>query len=266
MRPLSLALLLGCGSGETDSHHYAEALDENDVDRAISHCLAIEDLELSEECIVGVVRNHSQGDYACAQLKDPRWAGECWFSVAEAQAPDRWSALESCARAGPYLQECLYHLWTAELSQLLEYATDIAQVIPEGREIVDFWAGADHLLENPRTQLWNDFWFFAIRHHGPANMEWCEDLEPALTSDCHHGLKSGVQRSLVDFLEDPSTPPGEANRACRSGTFDPSILAPIALNQAELVTAADQTIERACALARGESIQRWNPIFRELNP
>jgi hypothetical protein len=245
---------------------YSQALQATEGSRAIELCLEIEDPGLSEECISGSVRLHPGQAAACEGIEDPRWAGECWFSVAESQAPDRWAALDSCAKAGPYLQECLYHLWTTELSQLLEQAPSIEEAMAPGIEIVEFWSGAEHLVMDPRTQLWNDFWFFAIRHHGPADSTWCEELNPSIQLRCTDGLKAGVQRTLVDVLEDPSTPDGEADRACRSGSFSPSLLETITLNEADLIDAASEATGLACALAQGEPIPRWNPVFRELSP
>jgi hypothetical protein len=261
-----LVLMIACSGGPSDAELYAEALQASSGEASIELCRSIEERSLSEECISGSVRLYPGSAAACDGIEDPRWAGECWFSVAESQAPDRWTALESCAKAGPYLHECLYHLWTAELSQLLERSPSIELAMASGIEIVDFWSGAEHLVEDPGTQLWQDFWFFAIRHHGPADLGWCEHMDPSLQTPCQDGLRAGVQRSLVDFLEDPGTPESEADRACRSAGFSEDLLERICLDQADLREAARSAAGLACALAKGEPIRRWNPVFREQGP
>jgi len=257
---------LACNENETDAQRFARAMETSDGDDAIDHCATIHDAVLREECIAGTVRRHPSQASACRDLEDPRWAGECWFSVAEALAPKRWEALDACALAGPYLQECLYHLWTAELSHALAASTSAPEAVPVATEIVEFWSSVDHLVLEPETQLWRDFWYFAIRHHGPADLAWCESLEPGLDTTCRDGLKAGVQRALIDLLESPSTPQGEAERACRSGVFDATLLESVAMNQPDLRQEIDRAAELSCLLVNGQPLPRWNPTFHELTP
>ena len=259
-------LILACNGSSSDAQRFAQALEAPDGAQALGYCAEIREDALREECVAGAVRLHPSEAAACLDLHDPRWAGECHFSVAEALAPERWEALEACAQAGPYLQECLYHLWTSELSHLLEASHSAPEAVPTAIEIVAFWSSADHLVSEPETQLWRDFWYFAIRHHGPADLAWCSELGADLETHCRSGLEAGVQRALVDLLENPSTPEEATERACRSGAFDPSLLDAVARDQPPLRASADRAAELACMRAAGEPIPRWNPTFRELRP
>jgi hypothetical protein len=241
-----------------------------------------------EECVAAVVRAHSGAaapagapravaqdlSGACDDLSDPRWRGECHFAVAEqrASAGDRHGALEACAQAGPFYDECLYHAWTLELQALASRAParEAAARLPDARDAIAFWSGLQTIGQDPRRQIEADWWFFAHARNRPARSAACDALQDgAERAGCVDGTQLYLRRSVVDGLRTD----GNRERACRGGPE----AARAALGELyvrpdpELDAVFEAAVAEACAPpappadARDAPAQRqrpWNPTFR----
>jgi hypothetical protein len=271
--PLSwLALLVGC-EPPPDPVLLATALAAAEPLEALTTCERIGATTIADECRASVVRQRNdlsdqQAGQACRATLDRRWAGECWFTLAErwGAAGDRQSALGACGRAESYYNECLYHLWTGELSRAAALAPDIDGALVAGREIVAFWSGIQTIGPTPEAQLWADFWYFAHLQHRPADVAVCERVPVEERDSCLAGSRSFVRRAVLGGVLTPGGPPDLLDRICRTGQipaiYTDGLVAAGSPLQAEL----DQLPDQLCAAAGGANIPRGNPVFSRRQP
>lgn len=268
-----LSLLLGCAA-PPDARLLAEALSPAlPVPAALLRCDSIASPATADECRAGVVRGRAAEDdaqaaAACARTEDPRWSGECWFTLAEARIAraERWPALEACGRAGPFYDECLYHLWSAEMSENARQAPDAVSAALRGQPLVDFWSGLQTLAGDPAEQVTGDLWFFAWNEHRPADLEACDSLEEPVAGRCRKHTATFVLRALLGELLSPSAPAGILDRTCRSGQVPDAALSGLFRPHPDLDAQVARAAELACRADRGEPVRRWNPVFQARRP
>jgi len=283
-----LAVLLACAPTTSPAEAMARALSpETPASDALDACAQAGPSR--EECVAAVVRAHtathtpdSDGyirgsagpdlSAACDGLSDPRWRGECHFAWAEhrAAAGDRKGALEVCAEAGPFYDECLYHAWTLELQLLAARppAREASARLPDARDAIAFWSGLQTIGPDPRRQIEADWWFFAHARNRPARLAGCNALEETAEREaCVEGTRLYLRRSVVEGLRT------DANRAraCRGGPEAArSSLGELYVRpDPELDAVFEAAVAEACAPtsvpADRESARRqrpWNPTFR----
>lgn len=271
--PLSwVALLAGC-SAPPDAALLAAALAAPTPAAAIGACGRIGAATMGDECRATIVRQRTdlddgQAAATCRATQDRRWAGECWFTLAErwGEGGDRQRALAACGRAEGYYDECLYHLWTGELSRAAAAAADIDGALVAGREIVVFWSGLQTIGPTPDAQLWADFWYFAHLQHRPADLAVCERVPAAERDTCLAGARSFVQRAVLGGVLTPGAPPDLLDRICRTGQIPPIYTDGLIAVGSPLQAEIDALPGRICAAANGEAIPRGNPIFSRRQP
>jgi hypothetical protein len=280
---LLLGALVGCAR-PTPAAAYARAVaPSTPFDEAVALCGDAG--PSAEECVAVVVRAHADApgaDEACDALREARWRGECHFSLAERRAADgdRWAALRSCASAGPYYDECLYHAWTLELQHIAAAGEPrgAAARLPDARDAIAFWSevqtvggsalpmgargpsGSANQPDGAPAQIEHDWWFFAHARNRPARRADCASLEQAPEREgCERGTRLFVRRSVVEGLARDA---GRA-RVCRGGADAArDVLGALyASPDAELDAVYEAAVAEACAAAL-HGARPWNPSFR----
>ena len=271
--PLSWAVLLfGCAPA-SDPVLLATALSTADPQAAVAACDQIGAATMADECRATIVRQRSDFSEAlaadtCAATHDQRWAGECWFTLAErwGETGDRQRALAACGRAEGYYDECLYHLWTGELSRAAAAAVDVEAALVAGREIVGFWSGLQTIGPAPEAQLWSDFWYFAFLQHKPADLAVCARLPAADQETCAAGARGFVQRAVLGALLTPGVPPELLDRVCRTGELPAIYTEGLVSAESPLQDELRALPAVVCAAANGAAIPRGNPVFSRRQP
>jgi hypothetical protein len=264
---------IGC-AGPPDAALLAQALAPGVVATvALQTCDAISQGAVGDECRASVVRAHPElddaaADAACGGISDPRWEGECWFGLAERRSArdHRHAALEACGRAGPFYDECLYHLWTAELSAVADAAPDAVGAVEPAREIVEFWSGLQTIGGDPTVQLWGDLWFFAWNEHRPADLAVCEKLELLDASRCKTHTKNFIVRAILGELMAPGAPTGLLDRTCRAQQIPASIRDGLFVAHPDLDAQEVEAARLSCDAAAGRPVRRYNPVFQARLP
>ncbi len=279
---LFILLLLGsCGTVPGDRDLYIRALDENTSDQqALDACQSISHQKEAGECLASVVRQRESlaGD-ACRLIQDPSWRQECHFLVAERLAASgrRWDALVSCGRAGRFLDECLYHVWTRELQELVKLdwnrQTDedtddrnaewarLPGLVRQASQVVDYFGQVETTGPNQEERVWGDFWYFYWLHHRPPDLRACTWLVPRNRVRCQRDTALFVQRLVTDRLVAVSRDGDLLDRSCRAGQLPPSLLENLATDEPLLVEAAETARERICTKGT-DFIRPWNPMFQ----
>jgi hypothetical protein len=294
-----LAVLLACAPTTSPAEAMARALSpETPPSEALDACAQAGPSH--EECVAAVVRARSGAartepdgsaegsaipadaspalapdlSAACSELSDPRWRGECHFAVAErrAAAGNRQGAIEACAQAGPFYDECLYHAWTLELQSLASRppAREASARLPDARDAIACWCGLQTIGPDARRQIEADWWFFAHARNRPARLAACDALEdPAEREGCAGGTRLYLRRSVVDGLRTD----GHRARACRGGPEaaraalgelyvrpDPDLDAVFNAAVAEACATPAAPVDPADAHTQRQ--RPWNPTFR----
>lgn len=270
-------LLWGC-TAPPDAALLAEALGADHPEDALAACDRIGSAATADECRASVVQAHpaldgAAADQACHANRDPRWRGECFFTLAErrivgaAATPEgRLPALRACGEAGPFYDECLYHLWTAELSAVARAAPTAPDAVEPARPIVAYWSSLETIAGDPADQLWGDLWFFAWNEHRPADLGACAALPPADAAVCRTHTRAFVLRAILGELLAPGAPPGVLDRTCRAGSVEPDRIAGLFVAHADLDAQVAEAARLACDAAQGKPVRRYNPVFQARDP
>lgn len=89
------------------------------------------------DCMAWKARKQSEvGDLegaaaTCEGVSAPLWQSECWFMVSDASAARGQAALDLCARAGDFEEECLGHALGRSLEEALSLPGTEAQAYQE---------------------------------------------------------------------------------------------------------------------------------------
>ena len=251
---MSSACAFACGQAQPDAAHLARALTTLDL-RA---CAQIVDPQMAAECVAGVVRSDpSAPDDACAAIADPRWSGECWFTLAERRgaAGERQPALLGCAQAGPYYDECLFHLWTGELDVLAASSEELSAVLAAATPTIAFWSGAETVDGDVEVLLQDELVFRWMRLHRPVPAEACAADDDV----CLRGQRMFLVRSLAEDLLRAGTAPGWRDRVCRARTLDSRQTDGLIAGEVDWEPIIAEVLVIACDV---DGRRPWNPIFR----
>ena len=266
-------LLAGCDSARSPAAALAYALaSDTPADRALEACADAG--QAAEECVATVIRAHPDEDPdRCDTIKDARWRGECWFSVAEHRAASgsRWEALAACGKAGRFYDECLYHAWTLEFQGLAGSAGRAVDRMDAARPAFRFWSEIQTVGPDPRRQIEDDWWYFAHARNRPARLADCAALpDPHEADACARGTRQFVRRVVVEFLTRPGTPRDQADRVCRGGADDArAIIGDFYTSDADLDAVLRDALAEGCARAADPTNappRPWNPVFRARSP
>ena len=259
-----LAALHGCNASQADAWEAAVASTAPLAD-ALADCEATADR--ADACRTEVLRHRPNASVDdCHRIQSPKWRAECTFAAAErlARSHDRWGALAACGLAGRYYGECLYHVWTYDMQGSVRGAGRANDEIETGRSLVAYWGQLQTIAGDPTTQMWTDWWYFALNRNQPADLADCARLPPVDAARCERGTLSFVERAIASSLKESATDPRRKSRICRGGIEQ--------LEQAfpDLYRVDERLRERALAgRERGcsptgpgpESGRPWNPIF-----
>ncbi len=257
---------LACGGELDDRARYLAALDPaRSLDEAARLCAGFEEDRDADACLLARLDNSTQPAFAhCDALRAPHSRAECWFLGAErVAAEDRWTALEACGRAGPFMDECLYHCWTRELQALALAQRDLATALEAASDPTDYWSQLETAGPGQRERVWDDFWYLWWSHHPPASLQACEGLAPAHAERCERGTRTAVERSVDQAFRD-SAQASLLDRSCRSGQL-PSHLPDAMPWEPELQGAAQVALDRLCAHGL-DAPRPWNPVFQPRRP
>jgi len=272
--PRALALALAGCAAPPDAALLAEALGAADPQAALAACGRIGGATTADECRASVVQAHAaligpEADQACGSVRDSRWRGECFFTLAErrmagaAATPEgRLPALQACGEAGPFYDECLYHLWTGELSAVARAAPTAPAAVEPARPIVAYWSNLETIAGDPADQLWGDLWFFAWNEHRPADLQACGALAPPDAAACRTHTQAFVLRAILGELLAPGAPPGVLDRTCRSGSVEDDRVAGLFVPHPDLDAQVAEAARLACDAADGKAVRRYNPVFQ----
>jgi hypothetical protein len=246
--------VVACAPTRPDAAYLADALGNLDL----AACDRITDAAIADECVAGVVRaDPTAAPEACGAVRDPRWAGECWFTVAErlGAGGDRSGALAACAQAGPFYDECLFHLWTAELDALTSGSDDLSAVIAEGAPVIEFWSGVQTVEGDVEALLQDELVFRWMRLHRPVPMDAC----PVADEVCLRGHQMFLVRSLAEDLLRAGTAPGRRDRVCRQGVIEPAAVDGLTQSDVDWEPVLAEVLAIAC---EPDARRPWNPVFR----
>jgi hypothetical protein len=228
--------------------------------------------DAADRCVVGAVRAHPGADAeACARVHDTRLRAECHFSRAEsrARAGDRWGAVEACARAAGYHDECLYHAWSLELQHVAETHPDTPGAWGALQEPLAWWGGIQTIGPEPARVLTHDAWYFlgvvAQARGTPLGWSTCEALAPADRAGCREGIASYVARAAREGLR--RAPEDVRDPLCRR--IETEAAAALSARGALGVAWADapgletifqESLRAGCQEPDGP--RPWNPVFQ----
>ncbi len=228
--------------------------------------------EAADTCVVGAVRAHGDADAdACERARDPRLRAECHFSRAEARARggDRWGAVEACARAGAYGDECLYHAWSLELQHVAEAHPDTARAWTAMQEPLAWWGGLQTVGPDAATLIARDAWYFlgvvAQARGTPVGWTTCEAVAPEHRAVCRDGIAGYVSRAAREGLRRASEEVRDP--LCRRAESDPdaAVAARAALGVAwlaapDLRALYEEAVREECRTP--DAPRPWNPVFQ----
>lgn len=106
-------LLMACQT-EAPARLLIRALQAADAGQssAWGQCLQVPRGRGQGMCLVEASRTQADRAAACDAIADDRWRSECWFVYAEELwAEEDPAAVDACAQAGRYAEDCVAHLW-----------------------------------------------------------------------------------------------------------------------------------------------------------
>ncbi len=257
--PLTL-LLLACGPDVPDAQRLADALGAPDAGAALAACDGIRDPTVGSECVASVVQARTDApDAACADATDPRWAGECWFTVAERRitAHDRGAALAACGRSGPFYDECLFHLWSAELDAHASASASLEGALTAAQDTLAFWAQVETVEGDVRPLLEAELGFRWATRHRPVPETTCVTAPDAVRAACEAALTQFPVRAVVEDLVRAGAAPGRLDRVCRARALPEGAFEGLMVADFDRAAAAAEAVEIA-----GSGRRPWNPVFR----
>ncbi len=206
----------------------------------------------------------------CLGIQGAEWRAECFFSIAErlAKAQDRFGTLATCAGAGGYYHECLYHGWTYELQATITGGGRATTQVDKAREAIAFWSQVQTVQGDPLAQVWHDWWYFALNRNRPADLADCATLGDAVDRQyCESGTRMFVTRAITEVIQRPRTPPQLKARMCRGGYEAVAEVRPnLYVAHPDLDALTLPAIQNACVSARGSGTVPWSPIFIDRRP
>jgi hypothetical protein len=237
---------------------------------AASLALCNEAGEQAAECAAAVVRERPEASGAdCESIPAGGWRAECFFSIAErqARAGDRWGSLRTCAGAGGYHHECLYHGWTFELQSTIRGGGRAIEQLDAARDAIAFWSQLQTVAGDPAERIWHDWWYFALNRNRPADLADCARLVGDERRYCEGGTRQFLQRAITEVIQRPRTPPQLKARMCRGGYAVVAEVRPnLFVAHPELDALTLPAIQAACTQDRGEGNVPWGPIFLDRRP
>lgn len=259
-------ILLACTPSQADAWSAALAPGIA-IPEAMSRCDATGDR--AEACRAEVIRAHPEAEvHDCGAIHSAKWRAECSFAVAEkhARKHERWAALAACGQAGSYYAECLYHAWTYEMQGAVHGGGRANDEIETGRRIVAWWGQLQTIAGSADAQIWNDWWYFALKRNPPAALADCAQLAPADAEVCERATLAFAERAVATAFTDSPIAPRQKSRACRGGVEDLEATFPnLYVPDERMRERALAGRERGCT-PKGAGIETgrpWNPIFLE---
>ncbi|MBM4391417.1 MAG: hypothetical protein FJ090_09875 [Deltaproteobacteria bacterium] len=266
---LALSLAVGACAGPSTAEAYNLAL-AGDLPVADSLDLCERAGDQSQECAAAVIRERPEASGRdCHSIESAEWRSECFFSIAErqARAGDRFGALASCAGAGGYYHECLYHGWTYELQGTVQGGGRAVSQVDAAREVVAFWGQVQTVQGDAQERMWLDWWYFALNRNRPADITECTQLEGDDRDYCEKGHVQFVQRAITEVIQRPRTPPQLKARMCRGGYDAVAEVRPnLYVTHPDLDALTLPAIQHACVNQRGTGLVPWSPTFVERRP
>ncbi|MCB9794194.1 MAG: hypothetical protein H6741_15880 [Alphaproteobacteria bacterium] len=161
---------------------------------------------------------------ACEQITAGPWQQECYFARAEANTP-RESAerLADCGRSGSFTQECLTHLFKAELEPQLKAAPpspDVVAMTEQAEALAARWGRE----LTPWSPPWG--WWWRRLHMASATVDRavCDRLQLDQRRSCQREALSIVRMRWDDGAEDHPELCGQPLDAVRAAVAgDPAL-------------------------------------------
>ncbi len=264
---VALPLLLAACGGPRETHRvlFVQAQEpDRTPEEATTLCSRIELVEERDACLLELVRSRADlPGSTCQQLEGARPAADCWFLTAEHHAAtgNRWDALEACGRAGPYLNECLYHAWTRELQAIARSTDALAQALDDAKDPLAYWGTLDSAGPDQAQRVLGDFWYFWWLHHPPADPAACAAIVPERRDDCQAGTLLFVERSVDMALREHKRGDDLLDRSCRAGSVPAFVLDGRAVDEPAVREASTRALARLCEQGP-EAARPWNPVFQ----
>lgn len=259
-------MLLGCAPSAAEA--WAAAL-EPGLALPVAMARCDETGDRAESCRAEVIRAHPEAEVGdCSAIHSAKWRAECSFTVAEkhARKHERWQALSACGQAGTYYAECLYHAWTYEMQAAVRGGGRANDEVESGRELVAYWGQLQTIAGSADAQMWNDWWYFALKRNPPAKLADCADLPAADAATCERGTLAFAERAVATAFTDSPIPAHLKSRACRGEVTDLEAVFPKLYVPDERMRERALTGRTRGCTAKGNGLETgrsWNPIFLE---
>ena len=215
--PLILAMLLvvGCETPSPlqDVERYRKILDApgDDADAALSACGKIHDPDLAGDCGLFVAQRaaavaKSPLEPYCDGVARGTWRAECFFLAAEEhrRAGRQQRAAELCVHAGPFIDDCVQHLWQTDVRRLIHaprQVPDFAGKLNQAQEIYERWS----TLLDRETRFGERFWLRYYQNGFESangiDLAWCAELPELHRKRCEDAAAESLKADLPPRID-----------------------------------------------------------------
>ena len=218
-RAAIVGLVVGCSGDASPTaaaarDAYLSVVSQRDIapEPGLAACAEIPDPRLAGDCALHVVsvearRRDGRPGMWCGEVPEGTWRDECWFVSAEAskRARKREEAARYCMEAGAFRDDCAQHLWQSEVRGLIHRrgAAGFGEVLEATQAVHDRWAPLLADVSDFEARFWAKFYQNGFEGQGGfVDLRHCDALPSPHAERCVAAGTEMYARELSPRLGD----------------------------------------------------------------
>lgn len=211
MRIPGLWFLISCSRpdalAELETYRQVIAAPGDDAAAAFARCADLRDDKLAGDCGLALAQHYASTRREsiatwCGEVSRGTWRYECNFLASEEQrrAGNAARAGELCLDSGPFVDDCVQHLWQGEVRRVIHVprqAPDFAGRLPLAQKVYARWATV--LDREPRwsERFWLRYYQNGFESAIAIDLGWCDPLPDEQKVRCVEAARQSLIADLA---------------------------------------------------------------------